>query len=67
MSPVGIVSLGLITVAGNQLLGCLVLAFIDRDGQLLKWVRQAPHWVLKGAVVQLWPVVLWMYFRKGEQ
>ena len=42
-------------------LGAAVLAFIDKDGELLEWAKASPSSWLSGLVVVLWPVVVCAY------
>ena len=42
-------------------LGCAVLATVDRRGELLHWVSTAPHWSLREIAVHLWPLLVWFY------
>lgn len=49
------------------IVGCGVLAAIDKDDRLLEWSKNCP---LPGGhllVVTFWPAVIYFYFRKKER
>ena len=53
-----------IAVVANELIGCFVLSSIDDEQERLrKWVDDAPLMILSHAVIQWWPVVLWIWWR----
>lgn len=43
-----------------QVIGLGVLAWIDKDEQLIGWVKRGP-WFAWPIVVTFWPVVAWKY------
>lgn len=43
-------------------IGCAVLAGIDKDSQLFEWAGRAPY-RLGGLVPLFWPVILFFYFK----
>lgn len=56
-----------VLIAVNQLVACIVLSGIDKHGDLLRWMKAAPHSILEIVAMQLWPIVMIMYFRKENR
>ena len=44
-------------------LGCVVLALIDHDGQLFLWAQGCPIPFGYELTVAAWPIILWFWFR----
>lgn len=58
----------LMFIAIWPLLGCVVLAAVDKDGELLEWYRSAPgtplqKFILQGGFWLAWPLVVFEYTR----
>ena len=54
----------------NAILGSMILASIDtivkRNNELFKWYKACPSVIFKVLVIELWPVVTYMYFFGGR-
>ena len=59
MDTIGWICFG---IAVNALIGAGVLAAVDRQGHLFEWYKSAPCSLLKGLVLELWFVVLAVYY-----
>lgn len=47
-------------------IGCVILAFIDKDHKIKDWADKAPF-ALDMFVPMSWPLVLWFYYRKPKE
>lgn len=45
------------------LLGVVVFATIDRDNEILDWLNEAPHPVLRWVVLIAWPYFVYKRFK----
>ena len=58
-----IISYFIIAIA-YTIIGCSILAFIDRDKQLLNWAKSFP---IEGLgvplVIMAWPIILYFYIK----
>jgi hypothetical protein len=54
----------LIILLLNLFLGMIVLSAVDKDERLLHWVRLAPYNFLNVLVIELWPLMLVLYFKE---
>ncbi len=51
----------------NAVVGTIVLSYVDRDGRLLAWAREAPSGLGWTVIVFWFVVVIAYYWRKGEE
>ena len=64
MSLLAVVLAWIVSIAfANLIVGIVVFSQIDKDGRILEWMREAPHWICKVAVIETWPWFLWMHLR----
>lgn len=42
----------------NYIIGCIVLAWVDRDEKIYNWAKNAPNTFLFFIVVELWWVIM---------
>lgn len=54
-------------LSANLLLGILVLCFIDRRDALLNWLDKAPLPSWRLIALELWPVILIMFYRDRKK
>jgi hypothetical protein len=56
--------IALLCLIAWYVIGCGVLAAVDKREELFRWASQAPSELLYVLVVLSWPVVVWHYYRR---